>query len=263
MTFTRFCEAAKFVHKQNCSMAAIDTMFIATNFEEEAMEDNPDRELCRYEFMEILCRIADHKYRKKFVVDTLSEAVEKLIHDNIFKNFTPAPWQSWREELLWNYEVSDVFEANAANMKKLYKKCMEVKGKNGETAKKRTLDMVTKDSQVNILLKEAYYCLGMSKMTVKDERAEAYNVLKLVEFTEYIGRVAALRFQDDEYAEFSLAKKIEMTLDLILPLYGLKRKQVGVVDHDRGPDNESDESVDPNELDPRATLFDANADDVM
>ena len=54
--------------------------------------------------------------------------------------------------------------------------------------------MLTKDSQVNILLKEAYYCLGMSKMTIKDERPEAYNVLKLAEFYEYIGRAAATRF---------------------------------------------------------------------
>ena len=54
--------------------------------------------------------------------------------------------------------------------------------------------MVTRDSQVDLLLKEAYYCLGMSKMTIKDERPKAYNVLKLVEFYEYIGRVAAIRF---------------------------------------------------------------------
>ena len=74
-------------------MSAIDTMFIATNFEEEDMEDNPDRALCRYEFMEILCRIADYKYKKKMVCSTLSEALEKLLEDNIFKNFKPAPWQ--------------------------------------------------------------------------------------------------------------------------------------------------------------------------
>ena len=255
MTFTRFCEAAGFIHKVNCSMAAIDTMFVATNFEEEAMDDNPDRSLCRYEFMEILCRIADHKYKKKMIVDTLAEAVEKLIHECIFKNFTPGPWQSWREEFLWNYDVSDVFEANTANIKKLYKKCTELRGKGGEIAKQKTLEMVTKDSQVNILLKEAYYCLGMSKMTVKDERVEAYNVLKLVEFTEYIGRIAAIRYQDDEYADLGLAKKIERTLDLILPFYGMKRKPTGDPNRERGPDNESEESIDMNELDPELTLF--------
>ena len=41
----------------------IDRAFIATNFEDDDIDDNPNRELCRYEFMEILIRIADFKYK--------------------------------------------------------------------------------------------------------------------------------------------------------------------------------------------------------
>ena len=49
-------------------------------------------------------------------------------------------------------------------------------------------------SNVNLGVQQAYYCMGMSKMTVKDEKAETYNVLKIPEFIEYIARVADLRF---------------------------------------------------------------------
>lgn len=45
-------------------MSTIDRIFIATNVETESLEDNPDRDLCRYEFFEILVRIADEKYKK-------------------------------------------------------------------------------------------------------------------------------------------------------------------------------------------------------
>ena len=133
-------------------MSAIDNMFIATNFEEEDNDDNPDRALCRYEFMEIIVRIADYKYKKKFKANSLADAVHMLIKDNIFKNFTPAPWQSWREQLLWNYDVSDVFEANAENLKKLYKKVTGVKGPGGEVAKRKTIDMVTSPIIQKLLL---------------------------------------------------------------------------------------------------------------
>ena len=63
----------------------------------------------------------------------------------------------------------------------------------------------------------------MSKMTIKDENdggTAKYNHLKLVEFLEYIARIAMMKFK---HGKESLAEKIEMTLDIILPLYGLKR----------------------------------------
>ena len=39
-------------------ISTIDRLFIATNVELEEIEENPDRALCRYEFFEILVRIA-------------------------------------------------------------------------------------------------------------------------------------------------------------------------------------------------------------
>lgn len=39
-------------------IASLDKHFIATNVELEQIEENPDRALCRYEFMEIIVRIA-------------------------------------------------------------------------------------------------------------------------------------------------------------------------------------------------------------
>jgi len=40
------------------TMSAIDRHFIATNVELEEIDENPDRALCRYEFLEILVRVA-------------------------------------------------------------------------------------------------------------------------------------------------------------------------------------------------------------
>ena len=59
------------------------------------------------------------------------------------------------------------------------------------------VDMVAYKTPVHLTERDAYYCLGMSKMTVKDETAKAalqYNVLKPVEFYEFIGRVATCKY---------------------------------------------------------------------
>lgn len=57
--FSNFCDKCKIFDK-NVIIATIDRIFIATNVnvEMEKSADNPDKALCRYEFYEILVRVA-------------------------------------------------------------------------------------------------------------------------------------------------------------------------------------------------------------
>ena len=65
----------------------VDRLFIATNFEEEDLEDNDNKALCRYEFYEIIVRLAKLKFVEKGFTKTVSEATEKLIVNYIIPNF--------------------------------------------------------------------------------------------------------------------------------------------------------------------------------
>ena len=59
------------------------------------------------------------------------------------------------------------------------------------------IQLATKDTLLLMTEPEAYHCYGMSKMTVKNEKengALKYNVMKPVEFYEYIGRLASVKF---------------------------------------------------------------------
>jgi hypothetical protein len=65
--FTNLCSSWKIVNKKDLSIKDIDILFFAVNFEEVGggqadLEDNPDKELCRYEFFEILVRMAKLKF---------------------------------------------------------------------------------------------------------------------------------------------------------------------------------------------------------
>lgn len=51
LDFGRFCEETKITDNKYINQSTIDRLFIATNFEVESLDDNPDRELCRYEFL--------------------------------------------------------------------------------------------------------------------------------------------------------------------------------------------------------------------
>lgn len=56
-------------------MSAIDRLFIAVNVEIINLEENADRSLCRYEFFELLVRMAFVKYVEKGPIRTVDEAL--------------------------------------------------------------------------------------------------------------------------------------------------------------------------------------------
>ena len=91
LTFTQYVEKIHLVDRY-CTMSIIDSNFIATNYEIEDMEENPDRALNRYEFIEFLVRIAAVKYKDTKQVSTFSEAFEMLLQKNVFEYSNPPPW---------------------------------------------------------------------------------------------------------------------------------------------------------------------------
>jgi hypothetical protein len=65
--FTNICSSWQIVDRRDLSISDIDRLFFAVNFEEVGgdagdLEDNPDKELCRYEFFEIVVRMAKLKF---------------------------------------------------------------------------------------------------------------------------------------------------------------------------------------------------------
>jgi hypothetical protein len=70
MDFGNICEEWRIIDK-DFPMSFIDRLFIATNVELVNMVDNADRALCRFEFYEIIVRIASAKFYEQGYYETL------------------------------------------------------------------------------------------------------------------------------------------------------------------------------------------------
>ena len=100
---------------------------MAVNFEEVGggaadLEDNPDKELCRYEFFEIIVRMAKHKFieakkKKSGPPMTIAQATQKLIDDYIKNYLLQQQWMNLRRNDIWTLEVHDVLEANKESIR--------------------------------------------------------------------------------------------------------------------------------------------------
>lgn len=202
----------------------IDRIFIATNFEEDDLEENDDSSLCRFEFSEIIVRMARCKYHDKGKCKTIWESVEKLLLDHIIPNTIEAmEWQPFRDKYLWTLEVDDLLKANRAGIEKLYKVfSTNGTGKSRFFSKDDGIKMVGK-ANVPLADERNVIAYALSKHTLENEMDDfhKYNQMLLTEFYEYIGRLAQLLYPEN----IPLASKIEKLLQYLLPQVGFDVKR--------------------------------------
>ncbi len=77
------------------NISTVDRTFIAANLKVES-STAPSNGLKRYEFLEIIVRLANIKYLETKIVKTFADATEKLITECILPNYQIEPWQEFR-----------------------------------------------------------------------------------------------------------------------------------------------------------------------
>ena len=110
--FLKFCQKAGMIdRKMNNNI--FGSYWKQTNYEEIEQDNNDDNKLNRFEFLEILLRIAKGKYIDFGKETQLAYAFTKLLQTYILP-MLPKLWplQSWRDEHLWTTEINEFFKVN-------------------------------------------------------------------------------------------------------------------------------------------------------
>ncbi|CAI2383819.1 unnamed protein product [Moneuplotes crassus] len=199
--YISFLEFGKLAHMWNipdkgtCPMSVIDTVFITTNYEEVNRDQNPEKLLCRYEFYEILIRIAYHKYILSKTCKNLPAAVSRLLTDNIFNNsehvFTG---QRWRKDELWLMEIDDLYMANITSLKTVFQ--MFKHKHYNYWLRQDTIRVCNDKLDINIDTQNIQLAFSLCKMTVVDEMEEHKKLERIdfAEFIEFIARIGQIVF---------------------------------------------------------------------
>jgi len=234
--YVKMCE----IIDENVNLSAVDRAFIATNVEIEKSDSNPATALQRHEWLEIIVRLADVKFKQPGICATHAEAVKKLIDEHILRlGGMQSLWQPFRAKELWTLAVNDILEANLALLKKVYEAYYQPRKQ--IMVMRDAIQLMMKDGGVDLNEKDAMYVYGMSKMTVEREgtQSDKYNEMKFVEMLEMIGRMAEMKYRHSGNKDMPLATKISFILDLILPAV-LEKERIEV-DIQIEEESESDE----------------------
>jgi hypothetical protein len=79
------------------TIAAIDLEFITAISLSKVGKFNPNRDLIRFQFMEIFVRLAVHKYYKSKIFKSKLEAIQKFFDDDLgafFEKFKSYEWRT-------------------------------------------------------------------------------------------------------------------------------------------------------------------------
>ena len=239
--YADFCSECDVVDA-NVPLATIDRIFITANVErDEKHADNPPTALQRFEFLEVIARVALAKFKEPGICSTVHESIQKLLDEHLFKLGDTTEWQEFRDKKLWTLEVNAVFEANLDLLWKIYDSYVQPRQK--AMSMQSALKFLMRDTDLKVIEKDAYYCYGMCKMTVasEHEKNKLYFELRRVEFLEMLGRVAENKFKDTTMAEIPLAQRIEYVLDGVIPvLLGVPRRDVPPFDEEELSESDDD-----------------------
>ena len=165
LDFCDFAGKAKIIDNV-VNISSVDRTFIAATLK-VAESNAPSNGLRRFEFLEIMVRLANIKFLETKIVKSYAEATEKMLSECVIPSFVPEPWQEFRDQELWTMDVKDVFEANQQNLQTIFK--------NYKTPTKGFMELVdviqmcTVDTQIAMSEKDISFCYGYSHMTVVNE----------------------------------------------------------------------------------------------
>ncbi len=82
----------------------------------------PDRALCRYQFLEIILRLAEDMYITKKVYSDFPTAIQKMFDTYVMDYAETIDHQKWRCDNLWNEGCDVVLKHYLKAIKAVYKK---------------------------------------------------------------------------------------------------------------------------------------------
>ena len=95
-------------------------MFIATNTSNNKFKISAERELHRYEFVEVIVRLSLVKYKEPKIHEKLHDATEAILLEDILPNNIGVDGYNFRKEHMYNLKCDEIFKKNDSVIKKLF-----------------------------------------------------------------------------------------------------------------------------------------------
>lgn len=208
MVLTDLCNEAK-IFDGNFRLADLDFHTKAALYSEVKNNPrNPANALVRYQFMEILVRIALDKFLKTGQAGSPSEAIFIMLNNHIKPNLSHILADKWRFSRYITEEVDNILKANVPLIKAIYAKYSKLNVKPGQKPFMclQEFDDICITGQLlteTFTARETNLAFNLAMMTQPNEMdLDRHLQMSFIEFIEAISRVADMaKLPDPETGE--------------------------------------------------------------
>ena len=97
---------------KNLNLATVDRQLITTNVSNNPYKNSAQRELHRYEFIEVIVRLSQSKYKDPKIVTSLHEAVQMILENDIIPKNQKVDGVNFRKDHMYNSQIDKLFKNN-------------------------------------------------------------------------------------------------------------------------------------------------------
>jgi len=206
--FTSWAKGCGFVDDKWINLATLDRILITTNVALHGLISSAERDLNRYEFFEIIVRIATQLYRESKVCETVPQAIHKLLNENIYPNSKEVNGEHFRRFHCYNVKVNEILKKNEVPIGKIYSSFTHSKKKYVTLAECREyikkVGMEVSDMQLGPIFAESM-CTLID--TIRDR--QKCDAMRYTEFLVFLCRVAYEHYRGTHYENEMLYLKLE------------------------------------------------------
>ena len=193
-SYTDYLKYAGVYKNKNITITDTDTLFFTTNKREKATILNPGNALIRYQFLEIMFRLALKHSKRTDPAESIQEFTTKIIENSL----KAGKAQEFRIKRYWNEHWDNVYRFHLELLKEVYNNYSGALTKPGEERYMSPGEFERIFIAANLFSptfanRDVYVWFNMAMQSRVDEHtSDAHLKMTFVEFMEAIGRAAEL-----------------------------------------------------------------------
>ena len=118
--FTSFSHATKILDGEIIKLADLDLILVASCVSHHQYVNSATLDMTRYEFIEMIVRVAQDRYRLTKVCRTLCEGIEKTLEDLIYPHAKQMDGEHFRRYHCYNIKTNEILKKNEAQIRRIY-----------------------------------------------------------------------------------------------------------------------------------------------
>jgi len=118
--FTSFSNQCGILDHTNIKLADLDLILVATCVSINEYVSSAEKDMQRYEFMEMLVRVAHERLKDKNYAKSVPDAIEKVLYDMVYPNARTMDGENFRRYYCYNVKTNEILKKNEQHIKKVY-----------------------------------------------------------------------------------------------------------------------------------------------